>query len=398
MGATIVILELLALLVMVVVRWRHLFGILANGWLFLCFPVFAIASFAWSDVPAVSLRYGIQLFVTIFAGLMIATAVSWSRFALVVFCGTSIASVLGILSGRMGGSEQGPVLIGLAGSKNQAGYTSVLWLVACVAVALDTRRNAAVRMGALIATAPAAFMIYQANATTAAVSAVIGLFLLLALALSTRLRTETRLFAVFACMLLSVGLTAAAPQIVEVAETLRTDVLKKDARLTGRTLLWEEADRLISERPVAGHGYKAIWLGPEGVGLLARNKQSDGRAFNFHDTFREILADLGIVGLVAFGVAMIYAVLKLGIAVVLKPSLQVAFALTVLLLIFLRFRTEVVLGPFSLDTVVCYAILAYAWRLDLQEGPIGQRRSGGKTRASRHVSSLRDGLNEPEEA
>jgi exopolysaccharide production protein ExoQ len=163
-------------------------------------------------------------------------------------------------------------------------------------------------------------------------------------------------------------------------------------------LLWEEADRLISERPVAGHGYKAIWLGPEGVGLLARNKQSDGRAFNFHDTFREILADLGIVGLVAFGVAMIYAVLKLGIAVVLKPSLQVAFALTVLLLIFLRFRTEVVLGPFSLDTVVCYAILAYAWRLDLQEGPIGQRRSGGNTRASHHVSSLRDGLNEPEEA
>jgi exopolysaccharide production protein ExoQ len=133
--------------------------------------------------------------------------------------------------------------------------------------------------------------------------------------------------------------------------------------------LWEEADRLISEKPIAGHGYRAIWLGPEGVGLLARNEQSDGRAFNFHDTLREILADLGVIGLIAFAVPMLYAVLKLGIAAVLKPGLPIAFSLTVLVLVMLRLRTEVFIGPFGLDTVVLYAILAYAWRLGIQPNP-----------------------------
>jgi len=166
------------------------------------------------------------------------------------------------------------------------------------------------------------------------------------------------MFALVAAGLLAVPALVALPEIEHQAELLRTDVLEKDARLTGRTLLWEEADSLIRQAPLVGHGYKAIWLGPKGKGLLARNGQRDGRSFHFHDTFRELMVDLGAIGLALFLVPLAYAAVRSIVLLVADVDAPRAFAVVTLFTIMLRIRTELVIGPFMLDTVLLYAITA----------------------------------------
>jgi exopolysaccharide production protein ExoQ len=180
---------------------------------------------------------------------------------------------------------------------------------------------------------------------------------LVMLALASRLGRGGRLFALAAAALMVIPTIVALPEIERQAAILQTDVLKKDARLTGRTLLWEEADRLIAQSPVIGHGYKAIWLGPEGKGLLARNNQKDGRAFHFHDTFRELLADLGMIGLALFLLPLAYTAVRLVVLLVAAIDAPRAFAAASLFTILLRIRTELVIAPFMLDTALLMAIV-----------------------------------------
>ena len=80
--------------------------------------------------------------------------------------------------------------------------------------------------------------------------------------------TPTAAHAAALAALLALPALVALPEIERQAVIIQTDVLGKDARLTGRTLLWEEADSLIAQAPLVGHGYKAIWLGPKGKGLM----------------------------------------------------------------------------------------------------------------------------------
>jgi exopolysaccharide production protein ExoQ len=248
---------------------------------------------------------------------------------------------------------------------------------------------------------PAVFLILQGDSATALVTmvALAGVFVLLAIA--AVLGSGGRLFALVAAGLLAIPTILALPVIQAEVARFQTDVLEKDARLTGRTLLWEEADRLIVQAPVIGHGYKAIWLGPKGKGLLARNNQKDGRAFHFHDTFRELLADLGIVGLGLFLLPLGHAAVRGVLLLIAAVDAQRAFAMATLFTILLRMRTELVVAPFMIDTVMITAIVAAlaamplglgageprpARRLRLKPAPV-RARTPAPVRSTRRPSS-----------
>jgi len=358
LGQFATFLQLIAIGGILVLRFRGLPAILPLALPLLLLPIFASASALWSDVPGISLRYGLQLGVTVMMGLALARWLTPRQLVLAVFIGTAIACLLGLALGRTGVSENGPVLIGLSGSKNQMGYIALFWLSAALCVLASATHRALTRIIAALAVLPASFLVIQSDSATALVSMVVLVGLLAVLALASFLGRGGRLFALVAGALLAVPITVGLPEIERQIDLLRTDVLQKDARLTGRTLLWEDADILIAQAPVIGHGYKAIWLGEKGKGLLARNKQKDGRAFHFHDTAREIMVDLGAVGLVLFLLPLALAAMR-GVALLIAEiDAPRAFAAASLATILLRIRTELVIGPFMLDTVLLYAILA----------------------------------------
>lgn len=358
LGPLATLLQLIAICAILVLRFRGLPAILPLAVPMLLFALFATASAAWSDVPGVSLRYGIQLVVTVVMGLALGRWLTPRQLVLAVFVGTAIACLLGLAMGRTGMSENGPVLIGLSGSKNQMGYIALFWLGSALCVLGSAAHRPLTRILAALAVLPAAFLLVQADSATALVSLVVLVGLLAVLALASFLGRGGRLFALLAAALLAIPVAVGLPEIERQIDVLRTDVLQKDARLTGRTLLWEDADILIAQAPVIGHGYKAIWLGEKGKGLLARNKQRDGRAFHFHDTFREIMVDLGAVGLVLFLLPLALAGVRGVVLLIAQIDAPRAFAAAMLALILLRIRTELVIAPFMLDTVLLYAILA----------------------------------------
>jgi exopolysaccharide production protein ExoQ len=358
LGAVVVLAELALLGAILAIRWRELprAGLVALP--LLALPLFAVASAAWSAQPEASLRYGVQLALTAVMGIALVRFIDRRRLPLVVLAGAAPAMLIGLLSGNTGPSPEGPVLIGFAGSKNQMSYICLFWIAAALCVAASSQRHWLARIAAVLSLVPAVLLLVQGDSMTALVSAVVLAALLVGLGIAARLGPFLRLFALLSGGLLALTAVAALPQIEREAETFRADVLGKDRRLTGRTLLWAAADRLIEQRPVVGHGYKAIWMGREGEGLLARNDQKDGRSFHFHDTVREIRVDLGLVGLALFLLPLIAALVRAVPLLIERIDPGRAFAASALVLLLLRSRTELILGPFLIDTVILFAVIA----------------------------------------
>jgi exopolysaccharide production protein ExoQ len=133
--------------------------------------------------------------------------------------------------------------------------------------------------------------------------------------------------------------------------------LNKDATLTGRTILWEYADNWIERSPIFGNGYRSFWTGTSNdtVTLLAQFGLTDGRGFQFHHTFREILVDTGWVGLLAFGcTAAIFLFYVLAYALV-TPNASSAFIASMYLLFLARTPTESIIIIFTPHTALFYA-------------------------------------------
>jgi len=357
-GAAIVVLELLTLAAILAIRWRMAVTVLSAHPLLLALPLLAMFSALWSDLPAISLRYGAQLVITVLIGIVIARTVQPSRLALIVFAATGIATAIGVALGRVGPSPEGPVLIGLSGSKNQMGYTTLFLLVSALALVIDSRRALWLRALAGASLVPAMDLLIRGHVTTALVLALAafaatGLLLLFAL-----LPRQGRVLALGSAALLSLGALTALPQLAALGDQFRSETLGKDDRLTGRTLLWEAADQLIAQRPVLGHGYRAVWLGDAGTELLARFGLRDGRTFNFHNTVIELRVDLGLGGIAVLALTLLLAWGGLFTLLIDRVTPERIFAALVLLTLCARMFTELMIAPFLLDTVMLFAVLA----------------------------------------
>jgi exopolysaccharide production protein ExoQ len=73
-------------------------------------------------------------------------------------------------------------------------------------------------------------------------------------------------------------------------------LLGRDATLTGRTELWALVVNLISERPLLGWGYSAIWLPSEPI-ATAVSEYVGWAVPHAHNAWLEITLELGFVGL-----------------------------------------------------------------------------------------------------
>ena len=75
------------------------------------------------------------------------------------------------------------------------------------------------------------------------------------------------------------------------------EVLGSDATLTGRTELWAIVLRFISEKPLLGWGYQAMWLPTDSI-TIAISKAVGWAVPQAHNALLEVTLELGLVGLV----------------------------------------------------------------------------------------------------
>jgi len=336
-------------------------------WPLLATPLLAMASSFWSAVPDVSLRYSAQLLFTVFLGVFLARLLSPQRWLWVFMASTLVFCLLSIASGRQGPSDVGVVLVGLTGSKNAMSAEGQLLLMSSAAALLMAETPRPLRLAALAGLLIGLVVVAITNSATGAILTFGGVVALLVLWLSEGMTPGSRLVTLVLGAAMAAPLLLLLPELSALWDHFLYDTLNKDPTLTGRTVLWARADDLIAHRPLFGYGYQAIWMGQSSdtIALQRLTGITDGRTFHFHNTFRQVAVDTGLVGLVIFAGAMLVTFVKDLAQVLLRPSVATSFMFVAFLLIFLRANTESVLMPFLNQTLILYSCSVYAfWRPD----------------------------------
>lgn len=343
---------------------RAFLDVVTRWWWLLLLPALAIMSAFWSEVPELSVRYGAQSMFTIIFAIALARLIPPQRYIEIIVLALFVFSILGLLSGRVGPSATGPVLIGLTGSKNAMAFTSLPFLYGALALLLSSDTTKLMRWIAFAAIPFALFLIFQAKSATANVLAVAGMGFLLLMWLSQRVTPAVRTASVLWGLAVLAPITALTPEIQQAVTSFITEDLGKDMTLTGRTLLWERADALIEQKPVAGHGYRAIWMGDstESIALRRITGIEDGRTFNFHNTYRQIGVDLGFLGIGVLLIALLVPLLMGIRQLFLTPNSAMTFFVLVQLTALAGSFTEVnYYGTFSAQTYLQGAAWVYAF-------------------------------------
>ncbi|WP_353475674.1 O-antigen ligase family protein (plasmid) [Salipiger sp. H15] len=278
---------------------------LLRYWFILVLPLYCVASTLWSLHPSASLRHGIQLLVTVIFAILAARNLSVRQIRFLIVGSFLATTLLSLASGNI--NPYTGALIGVYGSKNAlAGATAVL-LVAAVLLLIDPEESRWRKALALLALLSSALAVILAKSA--------GTWVLVPMVLSvvwmgyvfSTVSPLTRVVQIVIFVLVvAIVVTFVLLNLSDVIYYVLT-LLQKDITLTGRTVLWSEALKLISERPLLGVGYQAFWV--QGYGpaeTIWRDFGIEARTgFHFHNLYISNAVEIGVVG-VAMQILLLY--------------------------------------------------------------------------------------------
>lgn len=332
-------------------------------------PAFALFSILWSAAQRETLRYGVELAITVTAGLLLSSAknqVAVLRGMVLAFLAYVVASIVYGGYVGIGVGMGGEAFSGLTESKNLLADIASTGLVISVVVAIISLKNGQWMWFATCA-AEIALDVYCVMAARSA-GAIVGLAMAVtAVATLTPLAYAGKVVRAWATTmvavcLLGIGLNYAA--IAEVMVKFGTQVFDKDPTLTGRTYLWYRAAELIRQHPLLGRGYQAFWIqgNIDAEGLWRYFGIGDRSGFTFHNTYVEILVTMGWVGLTLIGATVLAGVIALIRRFVVQPSLPLVLWIALLLYELARTPIETIgISPFYFSTALVFGALGAAF-------------------------------------
>jgi exopolysaccharide production protein ExoQ len=269
-------------------------------WQVWTFATFALISAIWSPIPALTIRYSLELLVTIGAAVLAAHHLSPRKIITAISCSFFLVAVCAVVFGRWGYDYLGhsPVFLGVFATKNELAFFTNHMLLANLAIVGDSEHKLKTRfLNALFAI----FSIYLLVVTRSATSwvlAILGpgvLFASFIVARATPSRRMLYFLSTFLCLIISLILSFGF--LGESTSDL-LGVLGKDTTLTGRTILWERALSLIPKNPFLGVGFGGFWQPNfvEAENIWRMFDISNPYGFHFHDTYLETTIELGIIG------------------------------------------------------------------------------------------------------
>jgi len=336
-----------------------------NKWFF-TFLIFCGVSCLWSDYSFVSFKRYIKDIGTVMMALIIMTETKpeqslksiLSRYTYI----TIPLSVLFIIYfpeyGRYyeQGGSYAPVYCGIATNKNALGQISFICGIFMVwdyfttrhrKDKLQNRLDSLLRMALL---AMVIWLLHMANSSTSTVCMMIGSLIIILLNTSFgkrkihHLGTGTLVILFFIIMILTI------PDLFKSI----TNVLGRDATLTGRTDIWKA---LLAQpiNPLLGSGYQSFWQTPAAVKI--------GEKFYFivnqaHNGYLEVYIQTGIISLLLLICAVVLAVknLKKGL---LEESDYALLLFSFLITILIRNWTEATFNKLTISWFIFILSLLY---------------------------------------
>lgn len=160
-----------------------------------------------------------------------------------------------------------------------------------------------------------------------------------------------------ACILIG----AVVMLIVANQEIILVDVLGEGTTFNGRTPIWSLIIETVSqERPWLGYGYGAFWTSDAGVHVILNTWASDlaiPESFNAHSVYLEIFANLGLLGLILYGIVFITVSIQSAILLLSDKKIEFFWLFQLLLFTSLASLADVGLG---ISATNAYGILSIA--------------------------------------
>lgn len=368
----------------IIVRPAAARRILADRWVFLLFPICAIATALWSDAPFETLKHGCEFLLTVMAGLMLSAAPNNRAMVLGMFAAFAAFAFVSLAVGEVvtvGNVGHVTAVSGLTASKNdQAASMATGFLVSFLFFAMGLQsRNLLQCLCAGFVGLVQIFGTVMARSAGALAAAGIAFFAFLVFLWLRKASRHTRLTLIgLAC---TVTLFAGVLFLAfhhDVLQWLST-TFNKDMTLTGRTYLWQRAQEMAAERPLGGRGFAAFWqqgnLDAEGLWQYAHIQNRYG--FNFHSTYYDILIGMGWIGLVVFAFTLALGAGRASLSYVRMPSLMACFWLAISVYMIVRMPIET-LGTYEFDfaTTLLFAMFGFGMRskrLDARLPPRARR-------------------------
>jgi len=316
-----------------------------------------LLSATWSVTPSSTVWYGIQLFITIGAAILIGISASPRQLVRGIFAAMAFIILASVISGRQGPSAAGMVLVGVTGGKTAIGLSAVALVGSGIAILFDRQQPLLYRLATLPSIPIGAYLAAHVQAATALVGLVVFPIAFFGFLGLRYLNVVGRWVLIGALLVIAVPSSLAVYAYSDKLDQKILRVLNKDATLSGRTIMWAKADSWMQQSPLLGHGFRAFWTSgsSDSLGILHFFSLTDPRAFQLHSTIKEVRVDTGWVGLLGFSIAAAIFVYHVIAFVFLYPTPSSAFIAAMFLMMLAHVPIETIVGVFFPPTLFFYA-------------------------------------------
>lgn len=375
LGSKGALLFLLGGMALVAIRPGEVLASLRCEWPIVLVALWCVMSFAWSDYASLTLRYGIQLVLTVIIAVAISYRLAPMTFVKIVFATSAMGGLASFMLGRARSDGMG--YLGIHASKNALADASSVLIIASLAVLVDRHLSMRWRLPALAAMFLGVVLLVMGQSSGALVSTIAVILVFGVIILLQRLTPYMRLVAIALAVVLGAAIAMLLSSLSDELARLFLEVTGKDITLTGRTDLWAVAFGQIAERPLLGVGFQAFWVPGQ---PLAEQLWADfgiaGRSgFHFHNTPISNAVEIGILATAAQTMIFIAAAWAcLGWAIRSPSAASVFFALSMVRLFMLMWIEVVYFYQFSAGTAIIIAAICYAHRFRDHTGkPVPRR-------------------------
>jgi exopolysaccharide production protein ExoQ len=343
---------------LVLVDYRHSLGNYAKFYWIVAFGVFACLSVFWSAASGVTARAGVQYLSHIVCALIAARTINVRTLTLGTLAGVCLVVVYSL---AFGGYHYDPLdgnysFVGAFSSKNMLGFFASLGIYFAFAALLILRERGPWVLLVLATFGLAGYALVASQSATSIIATAATLAVLLGLRVLLLFAPRTRKMVflggiVAALAIVFVGLNVGGIDLV-------LGAFGKDSTLTGRTYLWSEGLAAWGQAPTFGVGYQAYWVQgfSEAERLWDEFYIGSRTGFHFHNTYIEVLVELGAVGL--FLLAVVLLRVPVGHLVRLlderdNVASNVMFNLAVMLLVRSFFEVDMI-QPYAVGSFMLY--------------------------------------------
>jgi exopolysaccharide production protein ExoQ len=343
---------------MMVIFGRQTAPALARSWPLFLLPVMCTISALWAPVPADTIRKAIGLFMTGFVALYVATRLPGRQILIAYFAAESIAAVLSLASPNHDGNG---AWVGIFDQKNFFAIQMFILYGAALGIALDGGNKARLRLMAFAMVALAGFLIFMAKSGTTTVMVAAMTTLLLAHALFWGPISKIPHARLVSAMFIIVVVLLAAFVVIGIMQIdLKEELLAalgKDSTLTGRTYLWEIAQRIMADKPLTGAGGEGFWRPEAGAAnsIVQYFDREKFTGFSFHNSYYENGVNYGYPGFYATIFIATWGIVSTALTWLRNQTITNAAFLMFACAIVMRTNSEIDLcGEFSGTAVILF--------------------------------------------